>query len=163
MRPLKLMLLLTLMSPAGAAAPGVGSYVTAGLGSIDYVISREAVAQVSGGILFRLADDRVRIGVCGDVLSSHGYFSGRGGPLAEFALLPRGHRVRPFAGAGILGADGGAMWMVGGGVDIWLRDAFGVRVAVQDALRSSTVYLDLVQGTAHTFHEPSFQVGIVWR
>ena len=75
----------TLMLTAFAAtsqAQDLGGYLTAGSGAIDYLVVRDAIPQVSGGVLVRFADDRVRVGVQADVFFSNGYVSGRGGPPA---------------------------------------------------------------------------------
>jgi hypothetical protein len=154
---------LLLAMPTAAVAQQVGGYVTAGSGSIDYVVSRETIFQASGGILLRVANDRIRLGVQGDLLSADGYFSGRGGPIGEITLLARTSRLQPFGCVGYLMADGGGMWLAGGGVDVSLNERIGLRFAVQDAFRSSTIYGEANQPESYTLHEPSLQVGVVWR
>ena len=147
---------------APASAQDVGGYLTAGSGSIDYLVAREVIPQISGGVLVRFADDRFRVGAQGDVFFSNGYVSGRGGPVAEIALLPKRSRVQPFVTGGYYVADGGGLIMYGGGVDVWMTDTIGLRGAVQDAARRSTV-ISVFGSSSNTLHEPSIQVGVVWR
>ena len=157
----------TLMLTAFAAtsqAQDLGGYLTAGSGAIDYLVVRDAIPQVSGGVLVRFADDRVRVGVQADVFFSNGYASGRGGPLAEIALLSRRSRVQPFATGGCYFGEDGALAMYGGGVDLWMTNQVGIRAVVQDAVRRSRFISPFTFGpSSATFHEPSLQFGVVWR
>ena len=142
-----------------AAAQDLGGYVTAGSGSIDYLVHRETIAQASAGVLWRLASDRVRIGAEVDALTSNGYVSGRGGPLTE-VVLTRG-RLQPFVRGGyFVGED--SSWIAGVGVDIWLTEYGGIRVFVQDAFRKLKFAYNF-DDRRTTFHEPSFQVGWTWK
>ena len=160
MRPAVATLFLTIFGAATAAAQGVDIYITAGSGSIDYLVARETIPQVSVGVLVRPVGDRFRAGVEADVFTSNGYFSGRGGPLAELALLGRSSRVQPFVRGGyFFGED--SSWIAGGGVDLWLTERSGIRVFVQDAFRG--VSLTYGNPGHHVFHEPSVQVGWVRR
>jgi hypothetical protein len=142
-----------------ASTQTFAGYVTAGSGSIDYLVYRETIPQVSAGVLFRPKGDRFRIGGEADIFTSNGYYSGRGGPFAEFALVTRG-RIQPFVRGGyFVGEDDS--WIAGGGVDLWLLERGGIRVCVQDAFR----ILNLTYGNPgrHVAHEPSVQIGWVWK
>ena len=151
--------LLMISSAAGAAAQDVGGYVAAGSGSIDYLVHREAIPQASAGVLWRAAGDRIRVGAEVDLLTSNGYFSGRGGPLVEFA--PFRARVQPFLRGGyFVGED--SSWIAGGGLDIWLTERSGLRLFAQDAFRRLRV-TNSFNVPDSMFHEPSFQIGWVWR
>jgi hypothetical protein len=86
--------------------------------------------------------------------------SGRGGPFVEMPVVRRA-RLMPFVRGGhFFGED--PSWVAGGGIDPWLTDRAGLRLLVQDAFRSISV--------THSFdvprrwaHEPSFQIGWVWK
>jgi hypothetical protein len=152
-------LLLAVLSAPSAAAQGLDTYITAGSGSIDYLVYRETIPQASVGVLWRAVGDRLRLGGEADVFTSNGYFSGRGGPLAEIALVRRA-RVRPFVRGGYFFGEDNS-WILGGGLDLWLTERSAIRVFVQDAFRG----LEITYGNPghHVFHEPSVQVGWVWR
>lgn len=154
-----------LFSAAGdsAFAQGLGGYLTAGTGSIDYLVARETIPQAGGGVLWRIADDRLRAGVQVDLLTSNGYYTGRGGPVFELAVGPRNSRVRPYLVSGYFFGEGGGLLAAGGGVDVWLNDHVGVRAFFQDAFRRTSVTGYPGAPGAVTLHEPSFQVGFVWR
>jgi hypothetical protein len=140
----------------------VRAYLTAGTGSIDYLVHRETIPQASGGFLGSAADGRVRVGGEGDLLTSNGYFAGKGGPLAEVPLL-RG-RVQPFVRGGYFWGEDNS-WIAGAGIDVWLGTSVGIRAFVQDAFRRSRVGSGGSSAEPHgdSFHEPSAQVGIVWQ
>jgi hypothetical protein len=160
MRPSAIALLLTVLGVGTASTQGVDTYITGGSGSIDYLVARETIPQVSAGVLVRPFGDRLRIAGEADIFTSNGYFSGRGGPLAEVALVGRKARVQPFVRGGyFMGED--AAWIAGGGVDLWITDRTGIRVFVQDAFRGIT--LDYGNPGHHVFHEPAVQVGWVGR
>ena len=130
-------LFLTVLSATSAAAQGVDIYITAGSGSIDYLVARETIPQVSVGVLVRPVGDWFRAGVEADVFTSNGYFSGRGGPLAELALLGRSSRVQPFVRGGyFFGEDNCGSPAAGSicGLRSVLASAF-----VQDAFRGVTL------------------------
>jgi hypothetical protein len=149
---------------ATSHAQDLGGYLTAGSGAIDYLVVRDAIPQISGGVLVRFADDRVRVGAQADVFFSNGYVSGRGGPLAEIALLSTRHRVQPFATGGYYFGEGGGLVMYGGGVDLWMTDQIGIRAGVQDAVRHLSFISPFDFGRSSAFsHEPSVQFGVVWR
>ena len=159
MRALIFTVLVVLLAGSPSAAQTFGGYVTAGSGSIDYLVHRETIPQASVGVLFRPKGDRFRVGGEADIFTSNGYYSGRGGPFAELAVLT-GTRVQPFVRGGyFIGEDNS--WIAGGGVDVWLFDRSGIRIAIQDAFRG----LSLTYGNPgrHVLHEPSLQVGWVWR
>jgi hypothetical protein len=159
-----LTMLLLMALPATSRAQDLGGYLTAGSGTIDYLVVRDAIPQVSGGVLVRFADDRVRVGAQADVFFSNGYASGRGGPLAEVALLSPRSRVQPFATGGYYFGEGGGLVMYGGGVDLWMTHQIGIRAVVQDAVHRSTFTSPFsFRSVSATFHEPSLQFGVVWR
>jgi hypothetical protein len=144
---------------SAAAAQGFGGYVTAGSGSIDYLIHRETIPQGTVGVLWHAASGRIRVGGEADVMTSNGYVSGRGGPLAEVVLVKG--RVQPFVRGGyFVGED--SSWIAGGGVDIWLTPTAGLRLMVQDAFRGLRG-LSSFDDRRSTLHEPSFQIGWAWR
>jgi hypothetical protein len=89
MRPSATVVLLAMLTAASASASaqGVDTYITAGSGSIDYLVARETIPQVNAGVLVRPFGGRFRIGGEADIFTSNGYFSGRGGPVAEVALV----------------------------------------------------------------------------
>jgi hypothetical protein len=159
MRIAALCVLFAAVSAADAAAQDIGGYVTAGTGSIDYLVHRETIPQASAGVLWRIADDRIRVGAEVEAFTSNGYWSGRGGPLAEVVPV-RHERFSPFVRGGLFfGED--TFWVAGVGVDVWLKDRTGVRLMVQDAFRKSTV-TSFYDNRSTVFHEPSFQIGWTW-
>jgi len=145
-----------------ASAQDLGGYMTTGSGSIDYLVTREAIPQISGGVLVGFADDRVRVGAQADVFFSNGYVSGRGGPLVEVRVVPKRTRVQPFATGGCYFGEDGAMLMLGGGLDVWMTGTVGIRAVVQDAVRQSR-FSGPFRPPRTTFHEPAALVGVVWR
>jgi hypothetical protein len=159
MRVAALVGLFAAVCAAGGAAQDIGGYVTAGTGSIDYLVHRETIPQFAGGVLWRIADDRIRIGAEVNAMTSNRYWSGRGGPVAEVVLIRR-ERFSPFIRGGrFFGED--TSWVAGAGVDIWLRDRTGLRLMVQDAFRQSSV-TSFLDDRRTVFHEPSVQVGGTW-
>jgi hypothetical protein len=135
MRAAVFSVLLTVV-PVAAAAHQDGGFVTAGSGSIDYLVYRETIAQISGGALWRLADDRLRVGAQVDALTSNGYWTGRGGPVVELTLGRR--RTTPFLRFGRFAGEDPS-WIAGGGVDFWLTEVGGVRIMLVDAFRRSEI------------------------
>jgi hypothetical protein len=152
-------LLILVATASGAEARQIGGYVTAGSGSIDYLVYRKAIPQASVGVFWQLPGDRVRVGVEADILTSNGYVSGRGGPFAEVTLI-RQSRVQPFVRGGYFHGEDSS-WVAGGGVDLRVSERGALRLCVQDAFRRSSV---TPRGNAPvpTFHEPSVQIGWVW-
>jgi hypothetical protein len=159
MRGVAAVLLILVVTASGAEARQIGGYVTAGSGSIDYLVHRKVIPQASVGLFWQLPGDRVRVGGEADILTSNGYIGGRGGPFAEVTLVRRS-RVQPFVRGGYFyGED--SSWVAGGGVDLRVGKNGALRVCVQDAFRRSSV---TPRGSAPvlTFHEPSVQVGWIW-
>jgi hypothetical protein len=150
-----------LLGAAAASGQDLGVYVTGGTGSIDYLVHRETVPEFAVGVLWNVPGGLVRIGAEGDVLTSNGYIGGRGGPFAEVSIA-RTALVRPFVRGGrFFGED--TSWMAGAGIDFWVTRRSGVRLIVQDAFRSSRTSPPFEWQTRHVFHEPSVQIGWVWR
>jgi hypothetical protein len=134
--------------------------VTGGSGSIDYLVHRATIPQASVGVLWTAGRDWIRVGGEADVFTSNGYVSGRGGPIAELGLVRSGS-VQSFLRAGyFLGEDRSTI--VGAGVDLEITARSGIRVFVQDAFRTSSPDSPF-GGPSITFHEPSFQIGWMWR
>jgi hypothetical protein len=159
MRVAALIVLFAAAGAVGAAAQDIGGYVTAGTGSIDYLVHRETIPQFAVGVLWRIADDRIRVGAEANAMTSNRYWSGRGGPVAEVVLIRR-ERFSPFVRGGrFFGED--TSWVAGAGVDIWLKDRTGLRLMVQDAFRQSRGASFADDGRT-VFHEPSFQIGWTW-
>jgi hypothetical protein len=159
MRVAALVVLFAALSAADAAAQDIGGYVTAGTGSIDYLVHRETIPQFAGGVLWRIADDRIRVGAEVNAMTSNRYWSGRGGPVAEVVLIRR-ERFSPFIRGGrFFGED--TSWVAGAGVDLWLGDRTGLRLMVQDAFRQSVVR-SFFDNRRTVFHEPSLQIGWTW-
>jgi hypothetical protein len=127
-----------------------------GVIAFRYLVARDTILQASGGVLWRVADDRLRIGAEAELLTSNGYFTGKGGPFVEVSML-RHARVMPFLRDGRFAGED-TSWIAGGGIDVWMNRHGGARVTLQDAFRSSSYDVP-----AQTFHEPSFQIGWVWR
>ena len=151
---------IVIITAVEANAQEVGGYITAGSGSIDYLVHRETIPQISGGVLWRIGDDRVRLGGEVEALTSNGYWAGKGGPFGEVTFLRR-RGLTPFVRAGrFYGED--TSWIVGAGVDLWVNERGGLRVVVQDAFRQSTVS-SIYGRSSTTFHEPSFQIGWTWK
>jgi hypothetical protein len=158
-----LLVLLTTLAGAGPAlAQGWRGFATAGIGSIDYGPgNRQSIGQFSGGALFTIGNGPLAVGGQGDLFTDNGYFSGRGGFLAELTPIRRG-QVRPFANGGFFYGDGGALWIVGGGVEMPFTERVAFRFFAQDGFRRSTVSGPF-GGQSRTIHEPSFQFGVGWR
>jgi hypothetical protein len=157
------LLSLLILGAAEARAQNWHTFTTAGFGTIDYgpSVSRGTAFQVSNGLLYGLAGDRLRVGGQLDVLFSGGSVTPRGGPLAESQFL-RSSRLRPLINGGYFRAEDGGHWVAGGGVEVKILGQRGIRVAVQDIIRRSGVTGPF--GSMHrTIHEPSLQIGIAWR
>jgi hypothetical protein len=160
MRAAGLCVVFSVITVGSAAAQEIGGYVTAGSGSIDYLVSRETILQASAGVLWRVANDRIRFGAEAEALTSNGYWTGKGGPFAEVVLFRR-ERISPFVRGGrFFGED--TSWIAGAGIDVWLTETGGLRLMVQDGFRQSRI-TSIYGNRSSTFHEPSFQVGWTWR
>jgi hypothetical protein len=161
MRLTALVLGLVLLGPGAARGQDLGVYVTGGTGSIDYLVHRETIPQFSVGVLWNAPGGVVRIGAEANLITSNGYISGRGGPFAEVSVAQTA-RMRPFVRGGrFFGED--TSWLAGAGIDFRVTNGSGIRLLVQDAFRSSSTSPPFEWQTRHVFHEPSVQVGWVWR
>jgi len=120
-------------------------------GGFSRSINDELFPGVGGGVLVELPGSWVSVGARGDVLFSGGYAAGRGGPIAQVALVRR-RSARPFVMAGFAwGEEAGPM--LGAGIDVWSRGRTGFRASFQD-------YVTNVSNTAA--HQLALQFGIVW-
>ena len=155
-----------------AAAQWVG-FVNGGFNS-DVNDSR--YPSLGGGAVFDLPGAWVSVGGQGDMFMSFPYVAGRGGVFAQ-GNLTRRRRIRPFGLAGIgWGVQDGPM--VGGGLEVWGRGRFGLRVALEDYLvrlggfDCARFGANITQaecdtrfhgGRARTVHQWSAKVGLGWR
>lgn len=94
------------------------------IGVVNFRDSPVIVAPIGGGLVFDVLDSWASVGGRGDLLFSGGYFSGRGGPIAQINFI-RDRAFRPFAIAGFAwGEEAGAMF--GAGIEAWSQGrAFG--------------------------------------
>jgi hypothetical protein len=141
--------------------------------SVNSDLNDQKFPGVAGGVLVDVARSWVSLGGQGDLFFSGGYVAGRGGPIAQINLM-RGRPVRAFALGGYAwGEQAGPM--IGAGVDIG-KGRVGFRVTVQDyfarvqgfdcaLMGLDQAYCDanFHGGRSFTGHQPSVQVGIVWR
>jgi hypothetical protein len=156
MRLMALVLGLVLLGPGAAGAQELGGYVTGGTGSIDYLVHRETIPQLSVGVHWNVPGGMVRIVGEANVMTSNGYVGGRGGPLAEVSMVQTA-RIRPFVRGGrLFGED--TSWAAGGGVDFRVTGCSGVRLLVQDAFRSSRTSPPFEWQTMQLFHEQSVKI-----
>ena len=162
MRSIALCALVTVLSASGASAQEIGGYIGAGAGSIDFRVYREPIPEITGGFLLRLADDRVRAGLELSAMTSNGYWSGKGGPIAEFVVFRR-PGISPFVRGGVsFGED--TLAVAGGGIDFWVMRDKGIRVTVQDSFRRSKITSPFDRSSSHAiYHQPSVQVAWMWR
>ncbi|MGH9311540.1 MAG: hypothetical protein ACRD1U_19335 [Vicinamibacterales bacterium] len=152
---------LVLLGASASNGQDLGVYITGGTGSIDYLVHRKTIPQFTAGALWNVPGGLVRIGGEAVVMTSNGYVSGRGGPFAEVSVAHTA-RVRPFVRGGrFFGED--TSWVAGAGIDFWVTGRSGMRLLVQDAFRPSRTSPPFEWQTRHVFHEPSVQVGWVWR
>ena len=174
---MKAMLVATVVAAMGFAGPRQAA-AQQPRGFIMFGISSDVNDQhfpgIGGGVLFDLAKSWVSVGGQGDIFFSNGYVAGRGGPIAQ-ANLTRHRAFRPFAIGGFgWGEESGPMF--GAGIDVASRGRIGFRASVQDYLQQvggfdcrvlgySQSYCDanLHGGRPYTPHQPSVQLGIVWR
>ena len=106
---------------------------------------------IGGGILFDAARGWLSAGGQGELFSSNGYVAGRGGVIAQANVIRR-RAVRPFVLGGYgWGEDAGAI--MGAGIEVWGSGRAGFRASVQDS-RARIPYKK---------HQPSVQIGIIWR
>ena len=154
---------------AGAAQPLFG-FATL---SHNSDLNGQRFGGASGGVLVDLARAWISVGAEADLFVSWPYFAGRVGPLVQVNLL-RGAPVRIFALTGTSwGEQAGPM--IGGGVEVWTR-RIGFRATVQDYLaRVEGIDCGLYGidpqscetgfhgGRPWTSHQPTVQVGIVFR
>lgn len=142
--------------------------------SINSDLNGQVFNGVSGGILIDLAHSWVSVGAEADLFVAWPYFAGRGGPVAQLNFLRRAP-VRVFALSGLSwGEQAGPM--IGGGVELWTKRRVGFRATVQDYLArvegidcahfgidSQYCAASFHGGRPYTAHQPTVQVGIVWR
>jgi len=156
--------------PGPAAAQQRSVFVMAGISSD---VNDQHFPGIGGGVLFDVSS-WISVGGRGDIFFSGGYVAGRGGPITQVSLL-RHRPVRPFVLGGYTwGEEAGPM--LGAGVEVGFRTGIGFRVSVQDYLTqvrgTDCGFLGMPQsycetlphaGRPYTGHQPSVQVGLVWR
>jgi hypothetical protein len=157
-------------TPPAAARPvlAFGSF------SINSDVNDQVFPGVAGGVLLDFASLWASAGVQGDVFFSGGYASGRGGPFGRVNLVRR-RLVRVFAVGGYAWGEMGGPTL-GGGIELWPKGRIGVRASLQDYLVRvqgfDCAFFGMDQpmcnaqfhgGRAFTGHQPSVNVGIIWR
>ena len=171
-----------LLGAGHAHAQGWQGFVIGGVGSMtggrpadnpDYM---EHNPEVSVGVRYALGS-RFSVGLQGDFTSSYGYPGGRGGPIVEVDLFPRGRAAQPFLKGGYLYGVNGSQMGIGAGIDLLNSSGVGLRLSVQDAFNVARYGIDCaVYGLDRTAcdasgggirtniqHEPSLQIGFSWR
>lgn len=148
------------------------------LGFAAFTINRDVngsqYAGAAGGVLVDVARSWISLGAQGDLFVSIPYVAGRGGPLVQLNIV-RHERIRVF-GIGGMGWGEQEGPMFGGGLDVWPSRRVGIRATVQDylvriqgfdcaTLGYDRTYCDasLHGGSTYTGHQPSFQIGVIWR
>ena len=162
---------LAVAGPSQVSAQQPQGFVTGGISPGEN--EGEGFPTIGGGVLFDVVRGWVSVGAQGDLFFSNGYVAGRGGVLAQANVI-RHRAVRPFVVGGYgWGEDAGSTF--GGGIEVW-SGRVGFRASVQDyrthVLGFDCLYFGYTQsycdanfrgGKPYTVHQPSVQVGIVWR
>ena len=152
---------------AVAALPAAAQPVTfRGFATAGQVVdnNRSQILGVGGGVLVDAGQPWVSAGAQGDVLSSNGYYAGRGAVFAQVNPLGR-FPVRPFVLGGI-GWGEVAGPLIGGGLDVLPGNRrLGFRIAVEDYLMRIPTYdsRSLFKPAGHeTSHQVSVKIGVLF-
>jgi opacity protein-like surface antigen len=173
MRSIPIAVLTAALAVSAAQAAAAQQWLGYAALSVNSDLNDQRFPGIAGGVLVDVARSWVSVGGQGDMFFSGGYVAGRGGPIAQINVLGRSP-VRAFVLGGYAwGEQAGPM--IGAGVDIG-KGRVRFRVSVQDYLARVNGFdcalMGLEQaycdanfhgGRSYTGHQPSVQVGIVWR
>lgn len=128
-------------------------------------------ALVRGGALVRIGKSRFWGGAQGDVLFLPPYTGARGGPIGQVDIWRAGrNHLLAYAGY-VFGANAfgnNYQPILGAGLNVWIRQRRGLRIAAEDAFHRSPRFCLGPMGRqdcipASTDHTLSGVIGIVWR
>ena len=174
---MKFTLAALVVAAVSAAGPGqadaqiLRGYTTVG---VNADVNEHRFTSFGGGVLVDVAAAWVSAGGEAELLTSNGYFAGRGGPVAQLNAIHT-PRVRVFGSGGFAwGEEAGPM--IGAGIEWWSRGFVGLRVRVSDYLARLEGFDRAAFGHAPAFcrdflhngasriaHQPSLRFGVAWR